>query len=58
MHTGTVCPYLYMWQSRVEMEGYSVVYFDHIAAAELPLRVGLHMRFVDSLDIHASTKRV
>ena len=31
-----------MWQSRLEIEHYSVVYFDHITAfsAELPLRVG------------------
>ena len=52
-----------MWQSRVEIKGYSVVYFDHIAAFEVPYRRtsvkgGTHMRFVDSLDIHASTKRV
>ena len=25
---------MYMWQSRVEIEGYSVVYFDCIAAFE------------------------
>ena len=37
----------HMWQSRVEIEGYSVAYFDRIVAfkarrtAELPLRVGL-----------------
>ena len=36
-----------MWQSRVEIEHYSVVYFDHITTgskssnAELPLRAGL-----------------
>ena len=52
-----------MWQSHVEIEGYSVVYFDYIAAFEVPYRWtsikgGAHMRFVDSLDIHASTKRV
>ena len=27
---------LYMWQSRVEIEGYSVAYFDRIAAFEAP----------------------
>ena len=27
-----------MWQSRVEIEGYSVAYFDHIAAFEVPYR--------------------
>ena len=52
-----------MWQSRVEIEGYSVAYFDHIVAFEVPYRWtsikgGDHMRFVDSLAIHASTKRV
>ena len=51
-----------MWQSRVEIEGYSVVYFDRIAAFEAPYRWtsvkgGAHMRFVDSLDIHGSMKR-
>ena len=39
--------YIHMWQSRVEIEGYSIVYFDHIAAfetrciTELLLRAGL-----------------
>ena len=52
-----------MWQSRVEIEGYSVAYFDCIAAFEAPYRWTsvkgeAHMRFVDLLDIHASTKRV
>ena len=54
---------MYMWQSRVEIEGYSVAYFDRIAAFEAPLRWtsikgGAHIRFVDSLDIHTSTKCV
>ena len=26
----------YMWQSRVEIDGYSVAYFDRIAALEAP----------------------
>ena len=52
-----------MWQSRVEIEGYSVAYFDRIATFEAPYRWtsvkgGAHMRYVDSLDIHASTKRI
>ena len=52
-----------MWQSHVEIEGYSVVYFDRIAAFEVPycwtsIKGGAHMRFVDLLDIHASTKRI
>ena len=25
-----------MWQSRVEIEGYSIAYFDHIAVFEVP----------------------
>ena len=54
---------LHMWQSRVEIEGYFVVYFDCIAAFEAPYRCtcvkgGAHMHFVDSLDIHAFTKHV
>ena len=33
------CMYVYhMWQSRVELEGYSVAYFDRIAAFEAPYR--------------------
>ena len=52
-----------MWQSRVEIEGYSVAYFDRIAAFKAPYRWtsvkgGAHTRFVDSLAIYASTKRV
>ena len=52
-----------MWQSRVEIEGYSIAYFDRIATFETPYRWtsvkgGGHMRFVDLLDIHASTKHV
>ena len=29
---------IYMWQSRVEIEGYSVAYFDRIVAFEAPYR--------------------
>ena len=28
----------YMWQSRVEIEGYSVAYFDRITMFEVPYR--------------------
>ena len=52
-----------MWQSRLEIKDYSVAYFDRFAAFEVPYRWtsikgGTHMRFVDSLDIHASMKRI
>ena len=52
-----------MWQSHVEIKGYSVAYFERITAFEAPYhgtsgKDGAHMRFVDSLDIHASTKHV
>ena len=29
-------PRIHMWQSRVEIEDYSVAYFDHIAAFKVP----------------------
>ena len=50
-----------MWQSRVEIEGYSIAYFDCIATFEAPhrwtsVKGDAHMRFVDLLDIHGSTK--
>ena len=35
---GTIEYTVYMWQSRVEIEGYFVVYFDCIAAFEAPYR--------------------
>ena len=52
-----------MWQSRVEIEGYSVMYFDRITAFEAPYRWtsgkgGAHMVFIDLLDIHVSVKHV
>ena len=52
-----------MWQPHVEIEGYSVVYFDRIAVFKAlyhrtSVKGGAHMRLVESLDIHASTKRV
>ena len=42
----------YMWQSRVEIEGYSVAYFDRIVAFEAPYRWtsvkgGAYMHFVN-----------
>ena len=52
-----------MWQSRVEIEDYSVAYFDRIALFEslyhwTPAKGGPHTRFIDTLAIHASTKLV
>ena len=52
-----------MWQSRVEIEDYSVAYFDHIAAFKAPYRWnfskgGAHMRFMNLFDIYTSTKHV
>ena len=52
-----------MWQSRVEIEDYSVTYFDRIVAFEAPYRWtsakgGVHMCSIDSLDVYASMKRV
>ena len=32
---------LHVWQSRAEIEGYSVMNFDHIAAFEVPYRAEL-----------------
>ena len=54
---------LYMWQSRVEIEGYSVAYFDRIVAFEAPYRWasvkgGAHTHFVDVWISHESTKRI
>ena len=49
-----------MWQSRVEIEGYSIAYFNRITAFKAPycwtsIKGGAHMRFVD---IYASIKHV
>ena len=51
----------HMWQSRVEIESYSVAYFGRIAVFEalyhwISVKGGAHMCFVDLLDVHASTK--
>ena len=50
-----------MWQSRVEIEGYSVAYFDHIAVFEAPYhwtsaKGGAHTRFVDAWISNEPTK--
>ena len=52
-----------MWQFGVEIEDYSVAYFDRIAAFEVlycwtSVKGGAHMHFVDLLDIDASMKHV
>ena len=51
-----------MWQSYVKIEGYSVTYFDRITAFKARyhwtfIKAEL-TSFVDSLDIHVSTKRI
>ena len=53
----------HMWQSHVEIGGYSVAYFDRIAAFEAPhhwtsVKGRAHMHLVYSLEIDASTKHV
>ena len=52
----------YMWQSRVEFEGYSVAYFNRISAFEASYRWtstkgGTHTCFVDAWISNESTKR-
>ena len=54
---------VYMWQSHVEIEGYSVMYFDHIATFKVlyrwtSVKGGAHTHFMDSLDVHAFMNRV
>ena len=45
MLEGSVVLYMHVWQSHVEIESYSIAYFNHIAVfegiAELPVRAGL-----------------
>ena len=53
----------HVWQSCVEIEGYSIPYFDRIAAFEVlyhwtSVKGEARMRFIDLLDIHASMKHV
>ena len=55
--------WIHMWQSRVEIEGYSVTYFNRIAAFEVPYRWtsvkgGAHTHFVDAWISNESTKRI
>ena len=52
-----------MWQFRVEIEDYFVMYFACIAAFKVPyhcnfIKSEAHMQLVDLLDIHASMKHV
>ena len=52
-----------MWQSHVEIEGYSIAYFDRIAAFEAlyhwtSVKGGAHMRFLDLWISNNSTKRI
>ena len=55
VHMLPQCPMnIYMWQSCIEIEGYSIAYFDHIAAVfEVPYRLTsvkgrAHMCLVDA----------
>ena len=55
--------YIYMWQSQVEIEYYSVAYFERIAELVTLLCLVFaegraHTRFVDTSDIHSFTHRV
>ena len=52
-----------MWQSRVEIKGYSVMYFDRIAVFEAPyhwtsVKDGAHMCFMDALISNESMKHI
>ena len=54
---------MHVWQSRVEIEGYFVAYFDRIAAFEVlyrwtSVKGGAHTRFVDEWITNKSMKRV
>ena len=44
----------YLWQSQIEIEYYSVAYFERITEFDAGLG-GAHTRFVDASDIHAFT---
>ena len=59
----TMNSWMYMWQSRVEIEGYSVSNFDHIAAFKAPycwtsIKGRAYTRFVDAWISNKSTKRI
>ena len=52
--------YMYMWQSRVEIEHYSVAYFDCITVFEVlyrstSIKGGAHTRYVDLSGIDAAS---
>ena len=52
-----------MWQSHVEIEGYSVMYFDHIAALQAlyhwtSIKSEAHTCFVNLLAIYTSMKHI
>ena len=54
---------LEMWQSRVEIEGYSIAYFDRIAMFKAPyhwtsVKGGAHTRFIDAWISNNSTKHI
>ena len=54
---------MYMWQSRIEIEGYPIVYFDRTATFEAlycwtSVNGGAYMCYVNLLDIHTSMKHV
>ena len=54
---------IHVWQSRVEIEGYSAAYFDRIVAFEAlyrwtSVKGRAHTRFVDVWISHESTKRI
>ena len=62
-HTCTGHMMSYMWQSRVEIEHYSVVYFNHITVFEVlwrgtSVRGGAHTRCINVVSIREFTHRV
>ena len=49
-----------MWQPQIELECYSVVFFERITEFDVLQHLAstegrAHMRFIDALDIHAFT---
>ena len=61
VHTYSIM--FYVWQSHVEIEGYSITYFNRIAAFEVSyhrtsVKGRAYTHFVDSSDIHATTLHV
>ena len=51
------CNYIYTWQSRIEIEYYSVAYFKHTTKFErwTSAKGGAHTRFIDTSDIYVFT---